>query len=108
MPLYEYEHLPPLAATGCPRPRVFEEMQSLHDAPLALCSDCGGNLQRLISRVTCTAPRSDRHLRDQGFTKLVRRDDGVYENVTARDGESRVVHTDNLSELASLKPQLGD
>lgn len=104
MPLYEYEHCGPLCARG----RIFEEMHSGRDPELTACPDCGGAVRRLISRVTWTAPHSDRELREQGFSKLVRRDNGAYENVTAREGESRVVHTDSLSELASLKPRLGD
>ena len=33
--------------------------------------------------------KSNSELRDLGFTKLVKRDDGVYENMTARCGDSR-------------------
>src|SRR3954449_12018165 len=40
-------------------------------------------------------PRGDSQLKSQGVTKLVRRDGGVYENVTASDGESRYVSADN-------------
>jgi putative FmdB family regulatory protein len=104
MPIYEYEH----CGQPCGRGRIFEEMQSLRAPELTACPECGGPVRRIVSRVTYSAPHSDRELRDQGFSKLVRRDDGVYENVTAREGESRVVHRDNLNELASLKPQLGD
>ena len=35
-------------------------------------------------------PRTDSDLKRMGFTKLVRRDKGVYENVTAAGGESRI------------------
>lgn len=47
-------------------------------------------------------PRTDSELKGMGFTKLVRRDDGVYENVTARDGESRVVNRDDPGSIAGL------
>ena len=40
---------------------------------------------------------------DLGFTKLVRRDDGVYENVTARDGESKVMLRDKPETYPNLK-----
>jgi len=43
-----------------------------------------------------------------GFTKLVRRDDGVYENVTARDGESKVMHRDKPETLPDLSKTIRD
>ena len=47
-----------------------------------------------VRRVLRSAPAfaktvSDGELREAGFTKLVKRDDGVYENVTASAGEER-------------------
>lgn len=33
-------------------------------------------------------------LRSKGFTKLVRREKGVYENVTAREGQARFVRSE--------------
>jgi hypothetical protein len=53
-------------------------------------------------------PKGDTALRDKGFTKLVRRDDGVYENVTARDGESRYVRPDKPETLPNLKKIIRD
>jgi hypothetical protein len=47
-------------------------------------------------------PRGNAELKGQGFTKLVRRDDGVYENVTAREGQSKVVHRDDPGSVAGL------
>jgi hypothetical protein len=35
--------------------------------------------------------RFDAELRDKGFTKLVRVDDGIFENRTRRDGEAKYV-----------------
>ena len=43
-----------------------------------------------------------------GFTKLVKRDDGVYENVTARDGDSRYVVRDKTDTLPNLKKTIRD
>ena len=53
-----------------------------------------------VRRVFTRAPgvsvaKSNAELRDVGFTKLVKREDGVYENVTARDGQKRIVNTDD-------------
>jgi hypothetical protein len=53
-------------------------------------------------------PRGDSELKSKGFTKLVRRDTGVYENVTASDGESRIVSADNPAAGLNLGKKLGD
>jgi len=62
----------------------------MNDPPLAICPRCKGMVKKIMSCASIRrAQKSDGELRDLGFTKLVRRDDGVYENVTQRDGESR-------------------
>lgn len=38
---------------------------------------------------------SDSELAKKGFTKLVRREKGVYENVTAGEGQARIVRADD-------------
>lgn len=53
-----------------------------------------------VRRVLTRAPgvsvvQGNAELRDQGFTKLVRRDTGVYENVTAKGDEKRIVRADD-------------
>ncbi len=85
MPVYEYEHVDEACLVG----PAFEVRQSMDEAPLDKCPRCGGRVRKLISRVAVSAPKGNAQLKDLGFTKLVRRDDGVYENVTRRDGESR-------------------
>ena len=50
----------------------------------------------LVRRVMTRAPgiavmKGNAELRDLGFAKLVRREDGVYENVTAAPGAPRIV-----------------
>ncbi|MDM8524460.1 zinc ribbon domain-containing protein [Desulfococcaceae bacterium HSG8] len=85
MPTYEYEHLD----DPCVRGKVFEVKQSIADAPLALCPTCKGMIKKIMSRVSISTPKTASELRDLGFTKLVRREEGVYENVTQREGESR-------------------
>jgi len=47
-------------------------------------------------------------LRDLGFTKLVKRDDGVYENVTARDGDSRYMERDKPDTIPNLRKTIRD
>lgn len=90
MPIYEYQHLKRSYSTR----KFFEIFQSVHDRPLTKCPLCGEPIRRLISKPNISTPKTNSELRGPGFTKLVRRDDGVYENVTARDNESRVMHRD--------------
>jgi putative FmdB family regulatory protein len=87
MPIYEYEHL----EYYCNRGKIFEIRQSVQDVPLTLCPDCQAPVRKLISLTHVCTPKTNTELRDLGFTKLVRRDDGAYENVTARPGESKVM-----------------
>lgn len=48
-------------------------------------------VRRLFSAPRLMVPASDSDYKSLGFSKLVKRDQGVYENVTAKEGESRIV-----------------
>jgi putative FmdB family regulatory protein len=98
VPTYEYEH----ALETCAWGKVFEIRQSLRDAPLDRCPNCRAPVRKLISLASISTPKTNTELRDLGFTKLVRRDDGAYENVTARPGESRAM----LQDRPETQPQL--
>ena len=85
MPIYEYQHLDAPCALG----RLFEQRQPMTEPALKRCPTCGGPVEKVVSRININTPRGNSDLKDLGFTKLVKRDDGVYENVTARNGDSR-------------------
>jgi putative FmdB family regulatory protein len=85
MPVYEYEHTEHPCSIG----RIFEVTQSLKEHHLKKCPQCGCPVKKLISLVGISTPKTNSELRDLGFTKLVKRDDGIYENVTARNGDNR-------------------
>lgn len=104
MPIYEYEHIDKSCLLG----KVFEIKQSIHDEALNSCPNCAGLIRKLISCTNISTPKSDRELRDLGFTKLVKRDDGVYENVTARDGDSKVMLRDKPETLPDLSKTISD
>ncbi len=104
MPIYEYEHI----AEGCGLGKIFEVRQSISDPILNACPQCQGPVRKLISRTNISTPKTNTELKDLGFTKLVKRDDGVYENVTARDGDSRFVHRDRPETLPNLKKTISD
>ena len=49
-------------------------------------------VRRLLSVPRLSVPTSDSDYKSAGMSKLVKRDQGVYENVTAKDGEDRIVY----------------
>jgi len=104
MPVYEYEHTKDACKTGV----VFAINQSIHDKPLSRCPKCSGPVKKIISMANISTPKTNTELRNMGFTKLVRRDDGVYENVTARDGDSKTVIRDKPETLPDLSRTVGD
>ena len=104
MPIYEYEH----TEDSCSLGKLFELRQSVQDDPLTSCPECGRPVRKLISLPYINTPKTDTELRDMGFTKLVRRDDGVYENVTAREGDNKMVYRDKPETLPDLKKTISD
>ena len=98
MPIYEYEHI----GEGCRFGKRFEIQHSIKEEALQKCPNCKEAVKRNISLVGISVSKSNSELRDLGFTKLVRRDDGVYENVTARSGESRYMQRDKPETMPDL------
>jgi len=104
MAIYEYEHLEVPCALG----KAFDVEQSIQDKPLKKCPECGGPIRKLISLSFISSPKTNAELRDLGFTKLVKRDDGVYENVTKRDGDSRYMERDKPETIPNIKKTIRD
>lgn len=104
MPVYEYEH----EQEACGLGKCFEVTQSMSSARLASCPQCGGPVKRLISLVAISAPKTSSDLKNMGFTKLVRRDKGVYENVTATGKESRYWDASKPATMPDLKSKIRD
>jgi putative FmdB family regulatory protein len=104
MPIYEYEHL----KKPCKLGSVFDLQQSLTDDPIKTCPHCREPVHKIVSKINISCPKSNRELRELGFTKLVKRDDGVYENVTARDGDSRYMERGRPETIPDLTKTIGD
>jgi len=104
MAVYEYEHM----GEGCARGKRFELVQSITSEKLTECPDCGREIKRLISMVAINTPKTDSDLKNLGFTKLVRRDKGVYENVTATNNESRIWDAGKPATMPNLKSKIRD
>jgi len=60
-------------------------------------------VERLISAPSVSTPMSNSKLKELGFSKLVKRDKGIYENVTAEGKEKRIVKTNDPSTFPDLK-----
>lgn len=65
-------------------------------------------VERLLFPVGVSTPQGDSALKNLGFTKLVKRDTGVYENVTRNDKEARYMNAGDASTLPNLKGKIGD
>jgi len=53
-------------------------------------------------------PTGNTTLKEKGFTKLVKRDEGVYENVTATDDEARYMKAGDPSTRPHIHKKVGD
>lgn len=65
-------------------------------------------VQKLISAPAITTPLSDSYLKEKGFVKLVKREQGVYENVTALDHEQRYFKAGDAASVPDLKKRIED
>jgi predicted nucleic acid-binding Zn ribbon protein len=104
MAVYEYEH----QGKACELGKVFVVEHNIKDEALRECPRCKGAVRRLISRVHVSTPQTNSDLKSMGFTKLVRRDSGVYENVTATGNESRYVEANKPHTMPDLKRKIRD
>ncbi|MCX7049748.1 MAG: zinc ribbon domain-containing protein [Candidatus Sumerlaeota bacterium] len=105
MPVYEYAHR---EAGACSKGPSFECFQSMKDEALKTCPECGQPVYRVIGAPGIATPKTNTELKNLGFTKLVRRDSGVYENVTATSGESRYMEAGKPETLPHLRKKIED
>ena len=80
MPIYQYEARE--GEKGCPKGRAgFEVLQSLREAPLSACPDCGSRVERVPAAAAVGFSQSnlDDRAKAAGFTKLKRLGKGEYE-----------------------------
>ena len=104
MAIYEYEHIQDVCDLG----KRFDMEQSMQDQPLTQCPRCNQPVKKLISLTNISTPKTNSELRDLGFTKLVKLDEGVYENVTVRGGDNKMVYRGKPETLPNLKKTISD
>ena len=105
MPVYEYAHR---EEGACSKGQSFECVQPMKDEAFKTCPECGKAVYRVISAPGIATPKTNSDLKNLGFTKLVRRDQGVYENVTATGGESRFMEAGKPNTLPHLHKKIED
>lgn len=112
MPTYEYR---------CPaNGRVVEVLHGISEKMETwgqLCETAGcapgetdpsAAVERLIAAPGLAFPKTNSELKNMGFTKLVKRDSGVYENVTATDKESRYTVAGKEATYPDFRSKIGD
>jgi predicted nucleic acid-binding Zn ribbon protein len=65
-------------------------------------------VERIIYPVGVSVPMSNSKLKELGFTKLVRREKGVYENVTRAEGDKKYMTADDPSSVPDFSKRIGD
>ena len=112
MPVYEY-----FCAVNGQSVEIVHSMTTEIKTWGELCSAAGldagstpadATVERLLFPAGVSAAAGNSKLKEMGFTKLVKRDTGVYENVTATGSESRYVNAGDSSTLPDLKRKIRD
>jgi len=65
-------------------------------------------IERLLFPTKVNTPTGNSHLKNIGFTKLEKRDDGVYENVTATGNEKRYMKAGDPTSIPDIKRKISD
>jgi len=65
-------------------------------------------VERLLYPVSVATPKTNSDLKNLGFTKLVKRDDGVYENVTRTGEEKRYMTRGDAASVPHVHKKVGD
>ncbi len=107
MPLYEYQAAK--AEKSCDACREgFSIVQKMKEDALTECPKCGSPVSRLLFAPGISAPHTNAELKNLGFTKLVKRDDGVYENMTRTGDENRYMERGKPETMPDIKKKISD
>lgn len=111
MPVYNY-HCATNGTSMEVQHSIVEDLKTWGE----VCEKCGVDpgatpaeapVERILYAPSLHTPVGNSKLKEQGFAKLVRRDKGVYENVTALDGEKRYMKSDDPTSIPDLKRRIG-
>ena len=112
MPYYDY-HCPANDRTVTVRHRIQQRLRTWGELCYAAQIPLGDTdvlapVQKLITAPSIMKTTSNTDLRERGFTKLVKRDHGVYENVTASGGEARYMKAGDHGTIPDLSRKIRD
>ncbi len=65
-------------------------------------------VKKIITPPNISTTPSNSDLKSLGFTKLIKRDEGVYENVTALEHEARYMLAGDTSTVPDMAKKIGD
>jgi len=72
-------------------------------------TDPTAHVERIMKKAPAVSIQtSNSELKNAGFTKLVKREEGVYENVTATDGEKRYMKSGDKDSVPHFNKKIGD
>ena len=71
-------------------------------------TDFEAPVRKVLSAPGISVPTGNSKLKEIGFTKLVKRDDGVYENVTRTGDEKRYMKAGEADSVPHLHKKVGD
>lgn len=107
MPIYDYKASE--GHPGCEHCRDgFSHFQKMSDAALTACPKCGGPVSKQLAAVGLSLPKTASTLKNLGFTKLVKREEGVYENITRTGDEARYMIRDKPETMPNIKGKIAD
>lgn len=71
-------------------------------------TDFEAPVRKMMGAAAIAIPTGNSTLKNAGFTKLVKRDEGVYENVTATGSEKRYMRRGDPTSMPHLHKKVGD
>ncbi|MDA0821610.1 MAG: zinc ribbon domain-containing protein [Proteobacteria bacterium] len=71
-------------------------------------TDFVASVRKVLSAPNISVPIGNSELKEVGFTKLVKRDNGVYENVTRTGDEKRYMKAGQPDSMPHLHKKIGD
>ena len=112
MPLYEYEceangQVVEVRHKMAERIRNWGELCFAAQIPIG-DTDFDAPVRKRMSAAAIAIPTGNSTLKNAGFTKLVKRDKGVYENVTATGSEERYMKAGDPASMPHLHKKVGD
>ncbi len=112
MPVYDY-YCETNATTVAVKHGIDVELSTWGEVCYAAQTSLGDTdflapVRKVISAPSIAIPIANSKLKNMGFTKLVKRDDGVYENVTRTGGEARYMQAGDQTTLPHLHKKISD